>query len=880
MSSPTPSAAHRITINLYPVQHEFIHSPATFRGFVGGRGAGKALALDTPILTVSGWSTMGEIRVNDQLFDESGNQCRVTGVTPVQYQRPCYEVEFSDGTRIVADAQHEWVTHTKVYRKSLGRRRKVRTDTRPLPQCQPRHKPTIVTTEEIAKTLHYDKRGEANHAVPIALPLNTPEVALPVRPYTLGAWLGDGTSIRSQITSADPEVLDNIRSDGYEVQVLDSTADNNAPTFAIFTPGVRRTRDECGRLASHPDNLLVRLRLMGVVDDKHIPEAYLRASLQQRRELLQGLMDTDGTADGKGRCEFTNTNRRVADGFLELCRSIGIQANLTEGRATLYGVDHGPKYRIHFTPYMNVFRIPRKSNRLHVKGAQGSRREYRYIKAVTPVESVPVRCIQVDSPNHLYLASRALVPTHNSFVGSYDLLRKAKPNRLYMVVAPTYKILKDASFRSFADHARQLKFLKKLNLADLRVTLGNDAEVLFRSAENPDSLRGPNISGCWMDEASYCHEDAYSIVIACLREAGEQGWLSATFTPKGKAHWTYKILGKNIECRRKNAEAAARGDAPTEKLDKNVELFTAKTKDNPFLPPEFEHILRSQYTSTMASQELEGSFLDVGGKTFNRAWFTQLLKVPPAQARWVRYWDKAATQDGGCHTCGVLMGADYTGRFYVADIVRGQWSTFQREEIIKLTAQMDAQKFHHQVRIYVEQEPGSGGVDSLRATVKLLAGFPVFPDKPSKDKRVRAEPFAAQAEAGNVIMIEPPGTRNWLAAYLDELEAFPEGDADQVDASSGAFNKLIEGNASVPVATSAAATAGLSPDAVNGSAGASSTLGKPQQAGGGGGGFIGQGTGRGGGGGGGFIGFPGAAPQANRPSQGSGGFIGFPGKGG
>jgi predicted phage terminase large subunit-like protein len=396
-----------------------------------------------------------------------------------------------------------------------------------------------------------------------------------------------------------------------------------------------------------------------------------------------------------------------------------------------------------------------------------------------------------------------------SFVGSYDLLRRSKPRRLYLVVAPTYKVLKDASFRSFIDHARHLRFIKKVNQADLRVTLGNDAEVLFRSAENPDSLRGPNISGCWMDEASYCSEEAYNVVIACLREAGEQGWLGATFTPKGKGHWTFKILGKNIIARQKNQDAIARGEPPVERLDPNVALFTARTKDNPFLPPEFESVLRSQYTSTMAAQELEGSFLDVGGKLFNRAWFSQIMRVPPAQARWVRYWDKAATQDGGCHTCGVLMGADYEGRFWVADIIRGQWSTHQREAMMKLTAQMDAQTYHHRVRIFVEQEPGSGGVDSLKATIKNLAGFPVFGDRPSRDKRVRAEPFAAQAEAGNVILVEPPGSRNWLAAFLDELEAFPDGEADQVDATSGAFNRLIEGNAAVPVTATGGAAGKL-----------------------------------------------------------------------
>lgn len=414
-----------------------------------------------------------------------------------------------------------------------------------------------------------------------------------------------------------------------------------------------------------------------------------------------------------------------------------------------------------------------------------------------------------------------------------------------MVVAPTYKVLRDASFRSFIDHARKLGFVKDVNKSDLRVLLGNGAEVLFRSADNPDGLRGPNLSGCWMDEASYCHEDAYAIVIACLREAGEQGWLSATFTPKGKTHWTYKQFALRSE----------RGE-------EEYKLFQAKTKDNPFLPPGFDGVLRGQYTSQMARQELEGAFLDLGGKIFNRAWFRHTLKFAPAKARRVRYWDKAATEDGGCYTCGVLMAADYEGRFYIEDVVRGQWSTFTRDDIIRQTAKIDALKYHHQVRIVVEQEPGSGGLDSLRGTIRMLAGYHITGDKPSKDKRVRAEPFAAQAEAGNVVLIEG----RWIQEFLDELEDFPEGLADQVDATSGAFNKLIEGNTSVPCTGSGPGGAG----------GAGQPGMQQQQLSQGQGGFQGL-PGMGGAGG---MGLPSLPPGLFSPANGGGGSQGIPGLGG
>src|SRR5262249_33494224 len=119
--------------------------------------------------------------------------------------------------------------------------------------------------------------------------------------------------------------------------------------------------------------------------------------------------------------------------------------------------------------------------------------------------------------------------------------------------------------------------------------------------------------------------------------------------------------------------------------------------------------------------------------------------------------------------------------------VRGQWSSGARDAIIKQTAERDALRYHHTVQTWVEQEPGSSGKDSARAAVRLLAGYSIRADKVTGCKEVRADPFAAQAEAGNVRLVLGP----WNGAYLDELTSFPNGAHDDaVDASSGAFSKL------------------------------------------------------------------------------------------
>lgn len=192
-----------------------------------------------------------------------------------------------------------------------------------------------------------------------------------------------------------------------------------------------------------------------------------------------------------------------------------------------------------------------------------------------------------------------------------------------------------------------------------------------------------------------------------------------------------------------------------------------------------------------------------GGGMFKRDWF-DLVPACPQDARRVRYWDKAATEGGGDYTVGVLMARGQDGIFYVEDVVRGQWSSGARERVMRQTAELDAERYEGvittidadgeetkrqrpRVEIWVEQEGGSGGVDSARNTMLNLAGFVVSLERPSGTKEVRAEPFAAQAEAGNVRVVRGP----WTSAYLDELTTFPAGTHDdQVDASSGAFNKL------------------------------------------------------------------------------------------
>ena len=178
--------------------------------FAARPGVGKALALDTPLPTPTGWTTMGEVAVGDELIGADGKPTRVVAVTDVMHGRPCYRVKFSDGTEIIADEAHQWLTETRASRKSAqaaavqyNRYKNQRTFA------------AVRTTREIAETLRCataDRR--LNHSVVNAQPLQAGVADLPVPPYTLGAWLGDGTSAAAQITSADPEIVMRIEAEG------------------------------------------------------------------------------------------------------------------------------------------------------------------------------------------------------------------------------------------------------------------------------------------------------------------------------------------------------------------------------------------------------------------------------------------------------------------------------------------------------------------------------------------------------------------------------------------------------------------------------------------------------------------------------------------
>lgn len=361
---------------------------------------GYALALDTPIATPAGWSTMGALRPGDEVFDDRGKRCRVRFKSEVFTDHECYRLTFCDGSTIVADASHRWLVESDVSLEQLVSGRLGRTGRPKIGEV--RTFSGVVDTATIARST---ERRRKPIAVRNAAGLDLPRADLPVPPYTLGIWLGDGHMVSPRITQhrSDVETAQYVEREGIRVTVAytDTRYPNNATLF--LDRGEKRS----------PSPWAARFRALGVLSNKHVPAVYLRSSAAQRLELLRGLMDSDGTIGADGRAEFVNTNERLARAVYEIVVSLGMKASF-HGRPP-QRVQCLPQFRVNFrpTPALNPFHLSRKAAKVRA-AAKPSITFRRRVVSVERVASAPVQCIEVDSPSSLYLAGRQLVPTHNT----------------------------------------------------------------------------------------------------------------------------------------------------------------------------------------------------------------------------------------------------------------------------------------------------------------------------------------------------------------------------------------------------------------------------------------------------------------------------------
>ena len=385
----------RQTYHISVVKYETF---ATGAGFLH-HNTGKALDVRTPIPTPNGWKTMGDLQVGDKVFDDEGNECNITFVTEYQHDRECFEITFDNGDTVVADADHQWAVSTREHRRKAIAKGLSVTDSE-----------VVLTTKDI---LDFEKK---HYAIRLTEPVNYNEKDLSIDPYVLGYWLGDGNTNTTILTIGDEdcsETLSRLSSKGYTVKQYKQ------------------------KYAYKLENVFEVFKEEGLINNKHIPVKYLQGSVEQRLELLRGLLDSDGSYnDRDDTIEFSTSLESLSVEFKELLSSLGIKSSIKRNRSFLNGNQHKDRFRFVFKTNLKVFNLERKDKNSKTK--VNSRSSYLYIKSIVPVESRPVKCISVDSQRSLYLATKNYVVTHNTFAMSVGLLHRLLVNKGYRVlmVAP------------------------------------------------------------------------------------------------------------------------------------------------------------------------------------------------------------------------------------------------------------------------------------------------------------------------------------------------------------------------------------------------------------------------------------------------------------
>lgn len=800
-------------------QTAFLSCGADIVFYGGGAGGGKAIHVDTPVPTPNGWTTMGALIDGDMLFDERGQLCRVLRAHPIIEQPESYRLTFSDGTTLTACADHLWRTYTAAELKALTRnsaewraKRRASRVTRGAGGKKSARFTETIRSRNAARAVTYESeaiagavrttkeifrsvrtpRGRVNHAIPVAGALHLPESDLPMDPYVLGAWMGDGGCATGVFTcdDRDAHTVEQMRAAGYDIRRVKAN-------HAWYARG-----------------MVQQLRTIGVFGNKHIPAIYLRSSAAQRLALLQGLMDTDGTIRETGRCDFDNTNRQLAEAVFELVASLGMQPFWTEGRARLRGKDCGPRYRVTFTPSLPVFRLPRKVQRLPASTRRTTR--FRYITECVPCDPVPMRCITVDSPSRLFLCTRAMIPTHNTAALVMEATRHHHVpdfTAVYFRRSYTEIFMPKGIWDEAKKVYTRLGWTPRVGDAEWVTPAGG--RVVFAHLQHEDTVdnwKSAQIALICFDQLETFTEHQFFYMLSRNRSTcGVRPYIRASFNPEpgwladllqwwwdpatgyaikergGVIRWMARISGE-IHWADTREALVTRFGPECEPL--SVTFIPALLDDNKILQRLDPGYRAKLLAMPIVEQErlLRGNFKirPSAGKVLPRGRFVLLTELPKDIVRVCRGWDNAATQGGGDWSSAVKLGVRANGRYIILHRWRDQLATGARDKAMQDLAILDGVD----CEIAIAQEPGSAGKDVVFYTVTGMAGWTVAAYRDTGDKVTRSMPFASQLMAGNVdcFVWDPLETE----AFLAQVDAFPtRGVADDdVDGLTKAFKHL------------------------------------------------------------------------------------------
>ena len=335
------------------------------------------LADSTPILTSNrGWTTHGDLKIGDYVYGLNGEPTKIIGISD---KSNCNQlITFSNGSKILAHEEHLW-TVSKRGNKN----------------------PLTITTSEIKKDYQYtEKNGKKRYRyhLPFIKPIQYPKTELPLDPYFLGLWLGDGSSTKPCITH-DPKDIESIEHIPYKISTICTHTETGVKTTYFSHQGI-----------------IKKIKELHLYNNKHIPRIYLEACVEDRLQLLAGLIDSDGSVDKNGRVRFVNINKQLINDVFELCTGLGLYPYFHVRKKEDY--KRNSKYNIKSTHdayvvgFQPKYSIPTQIPRKRINKTPTHRRLA--ITDITTVKGEQGKCIEIENPDGIYLAGKQLIPTHNS----------------------------------------------------------------------------------------------------------------------------------------------------------------------------------------------------------------------------------------------------------------------------------------------------------------------------------------------------------------------------------------------------------------------------------------------------------------------------------
>lgn len=366
-------------------------------------GVGKALPNSHRVLSKSGWVLNGELKVGDTVIGSDGKPTNVIGVYP-QGKRDIYKITFTDNTSSLCDIDHLWSVNTNNMRTRKTRKNGVST-------YEPNNGFITLSTREMIGNVK-TKNGRFNFRLPTVKPVELDEKLVNIHPYLIGLYLGDGCSSNNtpHIITSDYEIVEHIKSIS-DSKIIISESDGRRDGYKTLYK-VKLIDVE---------NYLTDLGIFSLKsNDKFIPSIYLTNSLNNRVELLQGLLDSDGYVAKNGTIQYTSVSKKLILGVRELVLSLGGSVSNIKSKVGTYSTNDGEivncseAYTITLsfpdTINFNVCKLSRKLSRVRLRSKY---KDLKFVKSIEYHHEEEATCIMVDNEDHLYVIDDYVV-THNT----------------------------------------------------------------------------------------------------------------------------------------------------------------------------------------------------------------------------------------------------------------------------------------------------------------------------------------------------------------------------------------------------------------------------------------------------------------------------------